>query len=157
MAARLDTGDVLQRSQSFVNQAVDRGATMLADRVEHYINVAREVGGVLRERNEEQVAGLVENLADQATGIARYLRSTDGTRIWSDAQEYTRDKTWLLAGIGFIGGLAAARTVRTATQNSGSYGSTSYGGNGYGSAEQYGGAREYVDAYAQPASSGYGE
>jgi hypothetical protein len=168
MAARLDTGDLLQRSQGFVNQALGRGSSILADRVEHYVNVAREVGGLLRERNEEQAAGLVENLADQANGVARYLRTTDGTRFWNDAQEYTRDKTWLLAGIGFLGGLAIARTVRTGAENmSGDYNTQiAYGSSrrygqsaGYDNAEQYGGAKEYVDAYAQPSSSssGYGE
>ncbi|HEV3153131.1 MAG TPA: hypothetical protein VGZ02_04960 [Candidatus Baltobacteraceae bacterium] len=132
MAARLDTGDILQRSQTLVNQAVDRGTSILADRVEHYINVAREVGGVLRERQEEQAAAVVEGLADQASGLARYLRNNDGQRLWSDAQGYARDKTWLLAGIGFLGGLAAARTVRSGVETN-----------------------EYVDSYSQPQSAGY--
>lgn len=130
MAVSLEqTGDLLQKSQSIVNQAVDRGTTMLADRVEHYINLAREVGDVLRERNEPQAADLVQTLAQQGSQVSRYLRNNDGSRIWSDAQSFSRDKTWLLAGIGFVGGLAAARTLRSASESASS--------------------REYVDSYAQ--------
>ena len=132
MAVTLEqTGDLLQRSGSVINQAVDRGTSLLADRVEHYLNVAREVGDVLRERNEPQAADLVQSLAQQGTQIARYLRNNDGAQLWSDAQDFSRDKTWLLAGIGLVGGLAAARTIRSAADG-GSASST------------------YVDSYSQP-------
>ena len=107
---------------------------MLADRVEHYVNVARDVGQVLRERNETQAAQLVEGLAERSRGVAQYLRGNDGAQMWNDAQELARDRTWLLAGIGFLGGLAAARTVRTGASS---------------------GQREYVDSYAQPQAERY--
>jgi hypothetical protein len=48
-------------------------------------------------------------------------------------QMFARDKTWLLAGAGFLGGLAAARAVRTAA------------GSG-----QWENTPAYVDSYAQP-------
>lgn len=138
MAVTLDTNDLLQRSQTVVNQAVDRGTSLLADRVEHYINIARQVGDVLRERNEPQAADLVQAAAERANSVASYLRNNDGMRIWSDAQDFARDKTWLLAGAGFLGGLAAARTIRSAADMNGS-------------------RRTYTETYAQPTSSVYSQ
>lgn len=131
------TGELLRRSQTMVNQAVDRGTSLLADRVEHYTNVAHDVGDVLRERGEPQAADLVQTLAERAVEVARYLRNHDGTELWSDVQELARGKTWLLAGAGFLGGLAAARAVRTAADG------------GWES-------RPYVDSYRQP-TAGNGE
>lgn len=145
MAVSIDTGEIVRRSQGMINQAVDRGTGLLADRVEHYTNVAREIGDILRDRGEPQAADIVQSVAERGTGVARYLRNNDPVNMWNDAQELARGRTWLLAGAGFLGGLALARTVRTAA----------------GSYETRGGSWEdrpaYRDAYAQPEQqmSGY--
>jgi len=140
MAVSFDRGEIVRRSQGMINQAVDRGTGMLADRVEHYTNVAREIGGILRERGEPQAADLVETVSQRGIGVARYLRNNDPASMWNDAQDLARGRTWILAGVGFLGGLALARTVRTATSDY----------------EQRGGSWEdqpaYRDAYAQPVS-----
>jgi hypothetical protein len=146
MAVSIDTGEIVRRSQGMINQAVDRGTGMLADRVEHYTNVARDISDILRERGEPQAADIVHSIAERGIGVARYLRNNDTVNMWNDAQDLARGKTWLLAGAGFLGGLALARTVRTAT----------------GDNELRGASWEerpaYRDAYAQPvqSDSGYG-
>jgi hypothetical protein len=127
------TGDLLQRSQTMIGQAVGRGTTILADRVEHYTNLAREIGDMLRERGEPAAADLVQTLSERGNDVARYLRTSDGSRLLSDAQQAARGREWLLTGVGFVSGLAIARAVRSS---------------------QYNGAWEetpgYVDSYAQP-------
>ena len=134
MAVRMDPSDLWQRSQGVINQAVGRGAEMLADRVEHYGTVASDVGEVLRDKGEPQAADLVDMLAGGVTDAASYLRSRDGISLWSDAQEFARGRTWLLAGIGLVGGMAAARAVRSANRAR--------------AWEQ----QDYVDSYAQSQS-----
>lgn len=140
MAVSFDTGEIVRRSQGMINQAVDRGTGMLADRVEHYTNVARDIGDILRERGEPQAADVVQSVAQRGIGVARYLRNNDSMTMWNDAQDLLRGRTWLLAGAGFLGGLALARTVRTATMDY----------------ETRGGSWEdrpaYRDSYAQPSS-----
>jgi hypothetical protein len=112
----MDPTELWQRSQGVINQAVGRGAEMLADRVEHYSTVASDIGEVLREKGEPQVADFVDMLAGGVSDAAGYLRSRDGTELWSDAQDFARGRTWLLAGIGLVGGMAAARAVRSANR-----------------------------------------
>lgn len=129
MAVSFDTGEIMRRSQGMINQAVDRGTGMLADRVEHYTNVARDIGDILRERGEPHAADLVTTVAARGVDVARYLRNNDTERMWNDAQDVLRGRTWILAGAGFLGGLALARTIRTAA-----------------------GDYEYHDRYAQPAA-----
>ena len=124
MAVSFDTGEIVRRSQGVINQAVDRGTGMLADRVEHYTNVAREIGDILRERGEPQAADLVTTVAERGVGVARYLRNNDTVRMWNDAQELMRGRTWIVAGAGFLGGLALARTIRTAAGDYSSRGET---------------------------------
>jgi hypothetical protein len=140
MAVSFDTGEIVRRSQGMISQAVDRGTGMLADRVEHYTNVAREIGDILRERGEPQAADMVQSVAQRGVDVARYLRNNDPATMWNDAQDLARGRTWMLAGVGFLGGLALARTVRTAA----------------GDYETRGGSWEdrpaYRDSYAQPSS-----
>jgi hypothetical protein len=140
MAVSFDTGEIVRRSQGVINQAVDRGTGMLADRVEHYTNVAREIGDILRDRGEPQAADFMQMVAQRGIDVARYLRNNDPSAMWNDVQDAARGKTWLLAGAGFLGGLALARALRTATMDY----------------ETRGGSWEdepaYRDSYAQPAS-----
>lgn len=117
MAVTFDTGEIVRRSQGMINQAVGRGTGILADRVEHYANLAREIGDILREREEPQAAEFVNALYERGNGVARYLRNTEASEMWNDAQEFARGRTWLLAGAGFMGGLALARTIRTAASD----------------------------------------
>lgn len=139
MAARFDTGEIVRRSQGMINQAVDRGSGLLADRVEHYTNVARDIGDILRERGEPQAADVVSMVAQRGIDVARYLRNSDPAGMWTDAQDLMRGRTWIMAGAGFLGGLALARAIRTATSD---------GAHAY--------SDEYRDAYAQPGSqTGY--
>lgn len=138
MAVSFDTGEIVRRSQGMINQAVDRGTGMLADRVEHYTNVAREIGDILRERGEPQAADLVTTVAERGVGVARYLRNNDTARMWNDAQDLMRGRTWIVAGAGFLGGLALARTIRTAAAD---YDTRS---------ERWEDQPDYRDQYAQP-------
>lgn len=116
--------EMVRRSQSMINQAVDRGTGLLADRIEHYTNIAREVGDILRERGEPQAADWASIVAERTQGMARYLRNSDGTQLIGDLQDAMRGRTWLLTGMGFVGGLAIARAVRTAVDYTTSSAST---------------------------------
>lgn len=135
MAVSMDKAkDLWEKSQGLVNQAVGRGTEMLADRVEHYSSLAEEISTMLRDKGEPQAADMIELVAGGAHDAAQYLRDHDGTAIWNDAQELTRGRAWLLAGMGLVGGLAAARAVRSSTQpmwETTDYGS-SYSRSGYG-------------------------
>ena len=116
MAVRMDPNELWQRSQGVINQAVGRGAELLADRIDHYSSLASEMGEMLREKGEPQAADLVDSLAGGVGDAATYLRTHDGPALWSDAQQFARGRTWLLAGIGLVGGMAAARAVRSANR-----------------------------------------
>lgn len=129
--------ELVKRSQTFIGQAVGRGTGMLADRVEHYTNVAREISDILRQRGEPAAADMVQTISQRAEGMAGYLRRTDGSQIWNDAQAFARERTWLITGVGFVSGLALARTIRNA---------------GYTSRWER--VPEYRDEYAQPYSAG---
>jgi len=108
------------RTGGIVNQAIDRGTDVLADRVEHYAGVAREMCDVLRQRGEPQAAQMLQSGVDRLTDMTGYLRESDGTRLMADVQDFARGRTWLVAGLGFMGGILAARAIRAGTMSPGS-------------------------------------
>ena len=99
MATRLQ-----QQTGGMINQAVDRGTDLLADRIEHYVGLTRDVCDVLRQRGETQPAQLLESTLTRVDSITSYLRNADGTQLYGDMRDMTRDRAWLLAGAGFITG-----------------------------------------------------
>lgn len=139
MAVRMDPNELWQRSQGVINQAVGRGAELLADRIEHYSSLATDMSDMLRQKGEPQAAEWVDSLAGGVQDAATYLRTHDGTSLWSDAQRFARGRSWLMAGIGLVGGMAAARAVRSANYHS--------------EWEQ----SEYVESYATQSQPTFGE
>lgn len=101
-----------QRTGGIVQQAVDRGADLVADRIEHYTDVARGIGETLRQRGEPQLASVLDQGISRASDLTRYLRDSDPSRLMSDLQEFARGRTWVMAGAGLMGGLLVARAVR---------------------------------------------
>jgi hypothetical protein len=119
MAATLEQAgsDALRRSQSMIGQAVKSGTNVLADRIEHYTNLGREIADMLRDRQEPQAADVLQALSARGNEFARYLRNTEPPQLWADAQRFGRDRTWVVTGVGLAGGLALARAVRAAAGN----------------------------------------
>jgi len=107
MATRLQ-----QQTGGMINQAVNRGTDLLADRIQHYVGVTRDVCDLLRQRGETQPAQLLESTLTRVDSFTTYLRNADGEQLFGDMRDMTRDRAWLLAGAGFISGLLAARAVR---------------------------------------------
>jgi hypothetical protein len=110
MATRLQ-----QQTGGMINQAVDRGTDLLADRIQHYVGVTRDVCDLLRQRGETQPAQLLESTLMRVDSFTTYLRNADGAQLYGDMRDMTRDRAWLLAGAGFVTGLLAARAVRAGT------------------------------------------
>lgn len=97
-----------------INQAVNRATGTLASRVEHYTSIARDISDVLRKRGEPQAARTLQLLVRRGDDFGRYLRKKRAAAMWNDAQNRARGRVWILAGAGFLGGLALARTIRIA-------------------------------------------
>jgi len=95
-----------------INIVVGQGTSLLAQRVEQYARIADEIIVTLRDNGETQAADFAELLSGRAHATANYMRTRDGRRIWSDAQDAMSGRGWVMAGAGLLTGLLAARAIR---------------------------------------------
>ncbi|HEY1976893.1 MAG TPA: hypothetical protein VGG89_10130 [Candidatus Baltobacteraceae bacterium] len=95
-----------------VNVLVTQGTSLLAQRIEQYARVGDEIIVTLRKNDEVQAADFAELLSGRAHATANYMRTRDGRRMWSDAQDAMSGRGWVMAGAGLLTGFLAARAIR---------------------------------------------
>jgi len=91
---------------------VGQGTGLLAQRIEQYARIGDEIALTLRDNGERQAAEFAELLGARTHAAANYLRTRDGRRIWSDAQDAMSGRGWVMAGAGLLTGFLAARAIR---------------------------------------------
>lgn len=96
-----------------VNVLVGQGTGLIAQRIEQYARIGDEIVNTLRDNGETQAANFAEVLGGRAHATATYLRTRDGRRLVSDAQDTMAGRGWVMAGAGLITGFLVARGIRS--------------------------------------------
>jgi len=121
---------------------------------------ARQAGQALRQTSSQlradgssaspQMAGLIEAAAERVEQLGGYLEHTDGDRLLRDAEDFARRRPWMVAGIGLLAGIAAARFLKASSERR-------YETRYPGSASRYSYSTGGVSgrAYQAPADGGY--
>lgn len=99
-----------------INVFVAQGTSLLGQRIEQYALVGDEIVTTLRDNGETQAADFAELLSERAHATAKYVRTRDGRRMWSDAQDALSGRGWVMAGAGLLTGFLVARAVRCSPQ-----------------------------------------
>lgn len=105
-----------------ISVVVGQGTGLLGQRVEQYARIGDEIAITLRENGERQAADFAELLGGRAHSTANYLRTRDGRRIFSDAQDALNGRGWVAAGAGLLVGFLVARTIRTSPPSRNGFG-----------------------------------
>jgi hypothetical protein len=72
----------------------------------------RTIGKQLRTLGAASAADLAERVADYARDCGTYLQDADLDRLLHDAETFARQQPMLVAGAGFIIGMAGARMLK---------------------------------------------
>ena len=107
-----------------VTEEVDKRSTTAGEQVTTFAQALRKTGQELEQQGQGKPSNLVNQAADRLEGLGAYLRDNDGDTIMSDLERFARQQPYVVAGVGALLGLAAARFLK-ASQTSGASG-TSY-------------------------------
>lgn len=104
-----------------VRQQFDQRSTRAGEQV-------RSVAEALRRANEQlaqdggSTTQLTGQVADRIDRLGAYLERTSSDEVIRDVESFARRRPWILAGVGTLAGLAAARFVKASSeQRWGSY------------------------------------
>ena len=62
------------------------------------------------------MAGVTEGAADRIERLGGYLERTSGDEFLRDAEDFTRERPWMVAGLGLMVGLAASRFLKASSE-----------------------------------------
>ena len=133
--AQQKASELKEQGRSKLSETLDERTTQAGGQARQVAQVLRRSGEQLREQGEgQQVAGVAEGAADRVERLGGYLERTSGDEFLRDAENFARQRTWMVAGIGVMVGLAASRFLKASSERR--YDS----GNGYRRTYSYGDA-----------------
>jgi ElaB/YqjD/DUF883 family membrane-anchored ribosome-binding protein len=113
-------------AQETVSELRDKGSAQLRDQLDSRTTEvggqAKSVAGALRrsgESLEEENGGaarIVTGAADRVERLGGYLEQRRGDEIMRDVESFARSRPWLIAGVGVLVGIAAARFLKASSE-----------------------------------------
>src|SRR3954454_13163282 len=126
-------GQASEKAQEKATELREQGSERLRDQLDRRSNETgaqvRSLGQALRRSGSElgtdgnaRTAQLTEQAADRIERVGTYLEQKSGDELMRDVEAFARRRPWMLAGIGMLTGIAAARFVKASSdRRSGSY------------------------------------
>jgi ElaB/YqjD/DUF883 family membrane-anchored ribosome-binding protein len=113
-------------AQEKASELRDKGSTRLRDQLETRTSEvgaqAKSVAEALRRSGENlqeenrSAARVVSGAADRVERLGGYLEQRRGEEIVRDVENFARSRPWLIAGVGMLVGVAAARFVKASSE-----------------------------------------
>ena len=119
--------DAASAAQEKASELREQGSARLRDQFDQRSNQAgsqvRSLAEALRRsgndlRNEGNTSGerLAEQAADRIDRVGSYLEQKSGDELMRDVEAFVRRRPWMLAGIGVVTGVAAARFMKASSE-----------------------------------------
>jgi ElaB/YqjD/DUF883 family membrane-anchored ribosome-binding protein len=102
--------------QDRVREQVDTRSTEAGHQVDSVGEAMRTASQQLRGQGNELPAQVIEQVAERADQLGRYLRESDADRILGDLEDFGRGQPWVVAAGGLAVGVAAARFLKASSQ-----------------------------------------
>jgi ElaB/YqjD/DUF883 family membrane-anchored ribosome-binding protein len=91
-------------------------STQVAEQLTSVAGGVRTMGTHLRDQGSDTPARMVDQGAEKIDQLAGYLRETDADQILTDAEQFARQRPWVVALVGVAAGLAASRVLKASSQ-----------------------------------------
>jgi ElaB/YqjD/DUF883 family membrane-anchored ribosome-binding protein len=119
--------DAASVAQEKASELREQGSLRLSDQFDQRSNQAgtqvrslaealRRSGNDLGGEGNSSTARLTEQAADRIEQIGTYLEQKRGDDVMRDVETFARRRPWMLAGIGMVAGVAAARFMKASSE-----------------------------------------
>ena len=111
-----------------LREQFDQRSTEVGSQVRSVAEALRRSGNDLGGHGNGSAAELTGQAADRLERFGVYLEQKSGDEFMRDVEGFARRRPWMLAGLGLLGGVAAARFVKASSEKRyGAYGGSNEG------------------------------
>jgi hypothetical protein len=99
-----------------LREQFDQRSTEVGSQVRSVAEALRGSGNNLASQGNGDAAQLTDQAADRLERLGFYLEQKSGDDFMRDVEGFARRRPWMLAGLGLLGGVAAARFVKASSK-----------------------------------------
>jgi ElaB/YqjD/DUF883 family membrane-anchored ribosome-binding protein len=121
-AAQEKASELREQSSARLRDQFDQRSTQAGSQVRSLAKALRRSGDELGNEGNSSASQLTIQAADRLERVGGYLEQKSGDELMRDIETFARRRPWMLAGIGMVAGVAAARfTKASSLQRYGDY------------------------------------
>jgi hypothetical protein len=125
-AAQEKASDLRRQGSARLRDQFDQRSSQAGSQVRSLADALRRSGNDLQSEGNTSGARLAGQAADRAEQLGSYLEQKRGDELMGDIETFARRRPWMLAALGMLAGVAAARFMKASSeQRYGDYRGTS--------------------------------
>jgi len=107
--------EVAGRAQDTVRTQIDQRSTEAGETAATVSRAVRGASQDLRGQGEDLAARIIEQAADRADQLGKYLRDSNADKILRDVEDFGRQQPWAVIAGGIALGFAASRFLKASS------------------------------------------
>jgi ElaB/YqjD/DUF883 family membrane-anchored ribosome-binding protein len=116
-AAQEKAVELKEQGKGKLGEALDQRTNQAGEQAQKMAQALRQSGEKLRgQGGSQQAADVAEGVADRIDRLGGYLERASGDALLRDAEDFSRRRPWMIAGIGLVAGLAASRFLKASSE-----------------------------------------
>ena len=114
--AQEKASEVREQGSARLRDQFDQRSTQAGSQVRSLAEALRRSGNDLQSEGNSGAAQLPNQTADRLERLGSYLEEMSGDDVMRDIESFARRRPWMLAGVGLLAGVAAARFMKASSE-----------------------------------------
>jgi|SRR4051812_22793968 ElaB/YqjD/DUF883 family membrane-anchored ribosome-binding protein len=114
--AQEKAGELREQGSARLRDQFDQRSNQAGSQVRSLAEAIRRGGNDMRSEGNGSAAQLTGQAADRIEQLGSYLEQKHGDELMRDIETFARRRPWMLAGVGMLAGVAAARFVKASSE-----------------------------------------
>ena len=114
--AQEKASELREQGSARLRDQLDQRSTQAGSQVRSLAKALRRSGNELGNEGNSSASQLTTRAADRIERVGSYLEQRSGDELMRDIETVARRRPWMLAGIGMVAGVAAARFTKASSE-----------------------------------------
>jgi hypothetical protein len=115
-AVQEKASDLREQGSARLRDQFDQRSNQAGSQVRSLADALRRSGDQLSNEGSSGASQLTRQAADRIEQVGSYLEQKRGDELMRDIESFTQRRPWMIAGLGMLAGVAAARFVKASSE-----------------------------------------